>query len=108
MARAKELVFSGRIVEAEEALSLGLTNFVVPGDQLMAKAEELEALAWLMKALARQYPVTAVAGHEHVAPGRKFDPGPGFDWSHLMAILEWPCEYFPDEVERAAASFPAR
>ena len=43
MARAKELVFSGRIVEADEALSLGIANFVVPGDKLIAKAEELAA-----------------------------------------------------------------
>ena len=38
MNRAKELVYSARIVEAAEALSLGLVNFVVPGDELMAKA----------------------------------------------------------------------
>jgi len=35
----------------------------------------------------RQYPVLAalvdVAGHEHVAPGRKADPGAGFDWARL-------------------------
>jgi len=43
MNRAKELVFSARFVPAEEALSLGLVNFVVPNDQLMAKAQELAA-----------------------------------------------------------------
>ncbi len=43
MNRAKELVYSARIVEAEEALSLGLVNFVVPGDELMARAEALAA-----------------------------------------------------------------
>ncbi len=41
MNRAKELVYSARIVEAPEALSLGLVNFVVPGDELMAKARAL-------------------------------------------------------------------
>ena len=70
--------------------------------------QQYEALAWLMKKLALQYPLTAVAGHEHVAPGRKFDPGSGFDWSHLMSLLEWPCKHFPDEIERAAATLPAR
>ena len=28
-----------------------------------------------------RYPIAAVAGHEHVAPGRKSDPGAGFDWA---------------------------
>src|SRR5580658_1162021 len=41
MARAKELVFSARFVEAPEALALGLVNHVVPDGELMAKTEEL-------------------------------------------------------------------
>ena len=43
MAKAKELVFSARFVEAEEALALGLVNHVVEDDELMAKTEELVA-----------------------------------------------------------------
>ena len=41
MAKAKELVFTGRFVEAAEALQLGLVNEVVPDDQLMDRAEAL-------------------------------------------------------------------
>jgi 2-(1,2-epoxy-1,2-dihydrophenyl)acetyl-CoA isomerase len=40
IARAKELVFSGRFVEAEEALALGLVNRIVEDDDLMTKTEE--------------------------------------------------------------------
>ncbi|MBO0737321.1 MAG: enoyl-CoA hydratase/isomerase family protein [Alphaproteobacteria bacterium] len=43
MARAKELVFSARFVEADEALALGLVNDVVEDDQLAARTEELAA-----------------------------------------------------------------
>jgi len=43
MAKAKELVFTGRFVEAPEALALGLVNEVVPDGELMARAEALAA-----------------------------------------------------------------
>jgi len=49
----------------------------------------------LLQAIAAHYPVRHVAGHEHVAPGRKIDPGPGFEWPRLMASLGWPGSMFP-------------
>ena len=53
------------------------------------------ALAALCQALARRYPIAHVAGHEHVAPGRKQDPGPGFDWPRLQTLLDFPHRCFP-------------
>lgn len=44
-------------------------------------------LARLLRALARRYPIAAVVGHEHIAPGRKGDPGAGFDWRVLAHAL---------------------
>lgn len=41
------------------------------------------ALTPLLHSLARRYPIEAVVGHQHIAPGRKADPGPGFDWFWL-------------------------
>jgi enoyl-CoA hydratase/carnithine racemase len=38
VSRAKELIFSGRNVAAEEALAIGLADRVLPGDQLVAAA----------------------------------------------------------------------
>lgn len=29
-----------------------------------------------------------VTGHEHIAPDRKTDPGPAFDWQHYLAKME--------------------
>jgi AmpD protein len=44
-------------------------------------------LARLVRALSLRYPLAEVTGHEHVAPGRKGDPGPGFDWARLARRL---------------------
>ena len=44
-------------------------------------------LARLLRALAARYPIAEVVGHEDVAPGRKADPGAGFDWARLRRQL---------------------
>ncbi|MEJ5999066.1 1,6-anhydro-N-acetylmuramyl-L-alanine amidase AmpD [Paucibacter soli] len=46
---------------------------------------QYQALEALLAGLRRAYPIRGVAGHEHVAPGRKQDPGPGFDWARLRS-----------------------
>ncbi|MBS3936288.1 MAG: 1,6-anhydro-N-acetylmuramyl-L-alanine amidase AmpD [Sulfuritalea sp.] len=49
-------------------------------------AEQYVALAALTAALRRHFPLEAVVGHADVAPGRKTDPGPHFDWSRIAAL----------------------
>ena len=56
---------------------------------------QMQVLVPLLAALAQRYPITAVAGHEHIAPGRKHDPGNGFDWAALQRALGWPPTAFP-------------
>jgi N-acetyl-anhydromuramoyl-L-alanine amidase len=45
---------------------------------------QYETLGALCSALMTQYPIAHVAGHEHIAPGRKEDPGAGFDWLQIQ------------------------
>jgi AmpD protein len=45
-------------------------------------------LARLIKAVRRRYPIAAVVGHCHIAPTRKTDPGPAFDWPRLARLLQ--------------------
>ncbi len=53
------------------------------------------ALGRLLPQLRERYPLEAVVGHEHIAPGRKADPGPGFDWLRLRQDLGWETQLFP-------------
>ena len=45
-------------------------------------------LAALARALAARYPITDIAGHSDIAPGRKSDPGASFDWPRFRSLLD--------------------
>lgn len=44
---------------------------------------QYQALWPLLNALKQHYPINAIVGHQHIAPGRKTDPGPHFDWAQV-------------------------
>ena len=76
--------------------SLGIELEGLEGERF--EAAQYERLTSLLEAVALRYPIRHVAGHEHVAPGRKQDPGPGFDWAALRDALGWPAASFPPGV----------
>ena len=48
---------------------------------------QYRTLAALTLALMQRHPISDVRGHEHVAPGRKTDPGPHFNWTRFRGDL---------------------
>lgn len=88
--------------------SVGIELEGLEGDTF--EAAQYQRLVRLMQQLALRHPLRHVAGHEHIAPGRKLDPGAGFDWAHLqqlaLARLGWDRGYFPEVTHGLAATPP--
>lgn len=62
-------------------------------DDLPYADVQYRRLAELVRALIEVYPALspdAIAGHSEIAPERKTDPGPAFDWRRLRGCLEAP------------------
>jgi AmpD protein len=51
------------------------------------EAAQYAALADLVRAIADRYPIAAVTSHQHIAPGRKGDPGARFEWDRARRDL---------------------
>lgn len=52
-------------------------------DTVPYEPAQYQQLAELLRALRARYPLAAAVGHSDIAPGRKTDPGPVFDWGLL-------------------------
>ena len=78
--------FEGRAACNDFAVGIELEGT----DETPYSAEQYTTLAALVQALCDAYPslrVERIAGHADVAPGRKTDPGPAFDWPRLHQLL---------------------
>lgn len=73
--------------------SIGIELEGLEGD--LFEGSQYDTLTSLCAAIMQHYPATHIAGHEHIAPGRKFDPGAGFKWHALQDALALPADRFP-------------
>ena len=64
--------------------SIGVELEGLEGDTF--EPAQYDGLRALLCALSEQYRLRHLAGHSDVAPGRKIDPGPGFEWHRLSDV----------------------
>jgi AmpD protein len=83
---AGESCYAGRSACNDYSVGIELEG----ADDIPYEPGQYRALAALVRALLRAYPSLSterIAGHAEIAPGRKTDPGPAFDWARLRACL---------------------
>ncbi|RIL12508.1 MAG: 1,6-anhydro-N-acetylmuramyl-L-alanine amidase AmpD [Proteobacteria bacterium] len=79
------LPFEGDMREKVNDFSIGV--------ELIATAEEgfseqqYQALSSLTTEILTRHSIRYIVGHEHIAPGRKSDPGPRFDWKRYEGMV---------------------
>jgi len=84
---AGESVFEGRSRCNDFSIGIELEGC----DERPFEARQYRSLAAVTRALMRAYPLitpSRIVGHSDIAPGRKTDPGPHFDWLRFHAELE--------------------
>jgi AmpD protein len=80
--------------------SIGIELEGLEGDPFAAA--QYEALQSLCPALAAHYPIAHIAGHEHIAAGRKGDPGAGMDWHLLQRTLGLGAQCYPAVTKKSS------
>lgn len=79
--------FKGRQVCNDFSIGIELEGC----DDVAYEIRQYEAAAVVIKLLMKQWPGISpenVVGHSTIAPGRKTDPGPAFDWDYLTSLLD--------------------
>jgi len=60
-------------------------------DQRPYTERQYRRLECLTRMLRARYPITDIVGHSDIAPGRKTDPGPSFDWERYRKAADTGC-----------------
>lgn len=80
--------------------SIGIELEGLEGDTF--EPAQYAALRALCAGILQHYPIAHIAGHEHIAPGRKRDPGAGFDWAQLQNGLGLAASFLPISMQQHA------
>jgi AmpD protein len=83
---AGESLYHGRAACNDYSVGIELEG----ADEIAYAEPQYHALAQLIGALCAAYPTLSterLVGHSDIAPGRKTDPGPAFEWPRLRALL---------------------
>ncbi len=97
--KAKELIFTGEIVGADQALAMGLVNRVVPKEELEAATMELAAR------IAQKGAFSLKMAKRSINLGREVGLTPGLAYE---ALAEVACFCSPDKTEGVEAFFAKR
>jgi AmpD protein len=81
---AGESVWRGRSRCNDRSLGIELEGT----DDVPFEDVQYERLAGLTRALEAKYPITDIVGHCDIAPERKTDPGPCFDWARYRSMIK--------------------
>lgn len=63
-------------------------------DYVPFEAAQYHSLSLLSQAIMQRHPLRGICGHEHIAPERKTDPGPFFDWQRYANDTGLPTTLF--------------
>lgn len=83
---AGKSIFKGR--ESCNDFSIGIE--LEGTDDMPYEKNQYKSLASVITILMKTYPAIKrehIVGHVDIAPGRKTDPGPNFDWAYLNRLL---------------------
>jgi AmpD protein len=82
--------YEGRVACNDFSIGIELEG----ADDVAYEAAQYDALAESVAALCKVYPRLSprrLAGHSDIAPGRKTDPGPAFDWPRAHRCVAAAC-----------------
>jgi AmpD protein len=80
-----KLPFADDSRQGVNAFSIGVE--LIGSDKSGFTKSQYSKLAKLTKDILTRHPIRIIVGHEHIAPTRKQDPGPNFNWPLFKKCL---------------------